>query len=137
MTLNRTSPRTALARGFSLIEMLVVVAIVGIIAAIAYPSYTNYLIKGSRAAAQSHLMELALAQQMYLADNRTYADTIAKLNVPTPTNVSDIYTLSDPVITTTPPTFSMSAVPRTNKRNKDDQTLTITHTGAKTPAAKW
>ncbi len=137
MTLNRTSPHSALARGFTLIELLVVVAIVGIIAAIAYPSYVNYLIKGSRAAAQSYLLDLSLAQQQYLADNRTYADTLAKLNVPQPSNVSDIYTVADPVITASPPTFSMSAVPRTTKRNKDDGTLTITHTGAKSPAGKW
>lgn len=137
MTLYSTPLRTAPARGFSLIEMLVVVVIIGVLAAIAYPAYANYLIKGNRAAAQSYLMELALAQQQYLADNRTYADTVAKLNLPTPTSVSEYYTIGAPAIGASPPTFSMSAVPVATKRNKDDGTLTITHTGAKTPANKW
>jgi type IV pilus assembly protein PilE len=137
MTLKPTRMAQALQRGFTLIEMMVVVVIVGILAAIAYPAYADYLIKGNRAAAQSHLMELALAQQQYLADNRAYADTIAKLNVPTPAIVSDYYTISAPTVGDTPPTFSLSAVPISSKRNKNDGTLTITNTGAKTPAAKW
>jgi type IV pilus assembly protein PilE len=137
MTFKRTSPHPALARGFSLIEVMVVVAIVGILAAVAYPSYTNYLIKGSRAAAQSHLMDLALAQQQYLNDTRGYASTIDELNVATPTSVSDFYTIGAPSVTGAPPTFTLSAVPISTKRNKDDGTLTITHTGVKTPAGKW
>ena len=136
MTL-KTTPQQTLARGFTLIELLVAMLIVGILAAIAYPAYTSYLVKGTRAATQSHLMELALAQQQYLSDNRVYADTLAKLNVAAPANVTDYYTIADPTVTATPPTFSLSAVPISTKRNKDDGTLTITNTGAKTPAAKW
>jgi type IV pilus assembly protein PilE len=137
MTRNPPPMSMALARGFTLIELMVTVMIVGILAAIAYPAYTDYLIRGSRAAAQSHLMELAMAQQQYLADNRTYADTIAKLNVPAAGNVTDFYTISAPVITDAPPTFTLSAVPISTKRNRNDGTLSITNTGLKSPAAKW
>ena len=137
MTLKPNQLAQALQRGFTLIELMVVVMIIGILSAIAYPAYSDYLIKGSRAAAQSHLQELALAQQQYLADNRVYADTIDKLNVPKAGNVTDFYTIGDPVVTTTPPTFVLSAIPIATKRNKNDGTLTISNTGAKTPAGKW
>lgn len=50
-------------QGFSLIELMMVIAIVGILASIAYPLYTNSVVKSNRAAAQSYLMELAQAQQ--------------------------------------------------------------------------
>ncbi len=58
--------------GFSLIELMVVVAIVGILAAIAYPSYTEYVIRGKIPEATSGLSEIRLKAEQYFADNRTY-----------------------------------------------------------------
>ncbi|MBW8897836.1 MAG: type IV pilin protein [Massilia sp.] len=124
-------------RGFTLIELLVSVAIVGILAAIAYPSYTRYVIKGNRAAAQSHLMDLAQAEAQYFADARAYANSVTTLNVTTPSAVSDKYTITFDVPDTTPPTFTISAVPKTGTAQAGDGTLTIDNTGARTPAGKW
>ncbi|WP_304640619.1 prepilin-type N-terminal cleavage/methylation domain-containing protein, partial [Pseudomonas sp.] len=50
------SLRTKSARGFTLIEVMIVVVIVAILATIAYPSYTQYVIRSNRAAAQSTMM---------------------------------------------------------------------------------
>jgi type IV pilus assembly protein PilE len=57
-------------RGFSLIELMVVVAIVGILAAIVVPTYGQHIIKASRSAAQTDLMQMAaLEEKIYLNSN--------------------------------------------------------------------
>ncbi|PVZ11308.1 MULTISPECIES: type IV pilin protein [unclassified Pseudomonas] len=56
-------------RGFTLIEMMVVVAIIGILAAIAYPSYTNYVKRTQRAAVVEQMGEMAQAAERYYTRN--------------------------------------------------------------------
>ena len=58
--------------GFTLIELMIVVAIVGIVAAIAYPSYTSSMSAGARSAAQADLMALASAMERHNASTFTY-----------------------------------------------------------------
>ena len=60
-------------RGFSLIELMIVVAIVGILAAIAYPSYNESVLKGRRAEGRTALTDLMIQQERYLSQNGTYA----------------------------------------------------------------
>lgn len=59
-------------QGFSLIELMIVVAIVGILAAIAYPSYQNYVLRSGRADGQAKLMEILQAQERFYSQNQTY-----------------------------------------------------------------
>ncbi|MDN4503875.1 type IV pilin protein [Alteromonadaceae bacterium BrNp21-10] len=59
-------------KGFTLIELMIVVAIVGIITSIAYPTYMGFVKNGTRSAAQSDLMALAAAMQRHKAANFSY-----------------------------------------------------------------
>ena len=58
--------------GFTLIELMVVVAIIGILAAIAYPSYREYVLRGNRTEGQSLLVEAAARQERFYAQNNSY-----------------------------------------------------------------
>lgn len=122
--------------GFTLIELLIAMIIIGILVAIALPSYQAHLIKGRRASAQSHLMDIAQRQQQYLLDARAYAPDLATLNITTPANVSTYYS---PITITLPvgtlPSFIITATP--TGAQAADGALSITNTGVKTPAGKW
>ncbi|MGL1834643.1 type IV pilin protein [Rhodocyclaceae bacterium SMB388] len=69
MTINRKKG------GFTLIEVMIVVAVIGILAAVAYPSYQDYIRKAKRADGQDALLRVQLAQEKHRANNVEYGDT--------------------------------------------------------------
>lgn len=124
-------------RGFTLIELMIVVVVIALLAMVAYPSYQNSMRKSRRASAQTHLMDLAQRQQQYFLDNRGYA-TKAQLNVLEPAEVSQFYTVTvTPNNAATPPTFLITAAPLAGGAQAPDGSLTINQAGAKTPTDKW
>jgi type IV pilus assembly protein PilE len=125
------------SKGFTLIELMIAVAIMGVLVAIAYPSYTNYLIKGNRAAAKAYLMDVAQKQQGFLLDNRAYANSVGDLNVPEPPEFSRFYTVAVAAAAGPPPSFTATATPKAGTRQANDGALVINNKGEKTPADKW
>lgn len=125
-------------RGFSLIELMIAVAIVGILSSVAYPAYVEHYRKARRADAQTMLMNVANRQQQFLLDTRNYADTPAALNITVAPSLSANYTLTIAVVTTTVPAFTVTAAPL-GAQVLDTRcgAMTVTHTGVKTPANCW
>lgn len=128
---------TLRSRGVTLIELLIVLAILGIITAIAYPMYGDHVRKGHRAAAQSYMMVLAGRQGEILPVSNGYAPQTEMFSIlPVPATVSKHYTVTM-TTSATPPKFEITATPVAGTKQVIDGTLKLDQAGVRFPADKW
>ena len=133
------------ARGFTLIELMIVVVIVAILASVAYPSFQAYLRQGHRSAAQAFMMEVAQLQQSHVMNSRSYATTLTALGYPADTlagfpashsvkaRVAPYYTLATLGASAgPPPSFAMELTPIGSSIQATDGSLCLTNAGART-----
>ena len=123
--------------GFTLIELMVTVAIIGILAAVAYPSYTSFIIKGNRAAAKAQMLDIANRQQQFMLANRAYATKVVLTTsgYALPTEVSTKYSYDITVGTGAVPDYLITFTAIDSQASDGD--LTLNSEGVKTPSSKW
>ena len=122
--------------GFTLMELMIVVAIVVLLAAIALPSYQSYVVRAHRAAAKAQMLEIAAREQQYFLANRAYGD-LSAIGFSIPPDVSARYTCSATPGTLAVPSYSISCVPVATTTQSGDGTLTLDNLGNKGPVGKW
>ena len=130
-------------KGFSLVELMIVVAIVAILVALAIPSYSRYIRKANRGEAQQLLLNWANNQEIWRASHTTYSDGTADANgntLPAPTH--DKYTFSVSGVSAT--AFMLTADPKSGTDQVKDteqsvncDPLTLDQSNAKTPPQCW
>lgn len=129
--------KTHWQKGFSLIELMIVVVIIGILASIAYPSYEQYVRRARRTAAQAEMMSLASKEQEFFLANRMYADktTLEGAGYSLPGDIGSYYSYSITTSDGPPPAFTIPFT-ATGKQSADGN-LSLTSAGVKEPAGKW
>lgn len=134
-SLNSTSlqARTPKPSGFTLIELMIVVAIVAILLVVAVPSYQNYITRSQRSVAINTIMDVASRQQQYFANNKTYAAALADLGLSATYYVDGngstsaanaLYRITLANVTTT--TFDVVATPQNSQATQDTKCATYT-----------
>lgn len=136
--------------GFTLIELMIVVAIVGVLAAIAYPSYTDYVMRSRRTDAKAGLTAVAQAMEKFYTERMTYSGAVLGTGSGTMApalSQDNFYSIefdSNPTgavcggTTTTSPSanaFRLCATPRTGTPQATDSCgiFSLSNTGVKTP----
>jgi type IV pilus assembly protein PilE len=120
--------------GFTLIELMITVAIIGILSAIAYPSYMQYVLRANRADAKAILMESSQFMERYFTTNNTYVGANV-LSAVAPKGASDSskkYDISF-VDTPTASAYTLQAEPAGSQESDTCGTLTLSNTGAQSP----
>ncbi len=124
----QASGRPAGAQGFSLIELMVVVAVVAILAAVAYPNYRESTLKARRGQAKADLVEIAQILERRHTVNNSYGGTVPVLS---DSSALQHYTFTPATLAAGAQAFTLTATPIGGQAADSCGALTLTHTGQK------
>ena len=128
-------PAHATGRGFTLIEMVVVMAIIAILASIAIPNYSEYVMRSNPSAAQAFIADVASRQAQFFLDRRTYATTTAALNLTPSADLAARYAVAINVVAGPPLAYTATATPIGPQLRDRCGAMAIDQAGNKTAAA--
>ena len=113
------------ARAFSLVELLIVVAIIGIVSAIALPTYQQHVLRANRTQASTALMDLSSKMQQYFVQHNSYEGaTLSSIGM-SATTENHLYQLHIQV--ESPTTYLLQAIPQGRQAKEDTQCATFTY----------
>lgn len=125
MTALTEQPNNRYHLGFTLVELLLVLAIIGILVGISYPSYQHFMIKVRRNDGHMALLDLAARLERYYAEHNSYVGaTLDKLGIPSQASPKGYYELA--ITQTEATTFLISAIP-TGAQREDTTCDTLTY----------
>ena len=131
-------------RGFTLNELMVVVAIISLLGMLGYPSYLDYVTRANRTAAKSLMLQIADRQEQFFADNKRYANDLLELGYGgvafaidkqgapvAPSSADRLYAVA--LSNTSATTYTVNGVPLLGQATHDTDcgALTLTHAGVK------
>ena len=138
------------SRGFTLVELMMVVTVIAILAAIAIPSYSSYTSKARRADAAQLLLDIQNKEEQYVLDARVYTTALTSAGGGIPmasangwtcagtTCTNTFYSVAVTLVTGPPPSYNVVATALSSQASDGD--LTLSSAGAKTRSAgdgKW